>query len=72
MNITVEAQPYEDDYKYYKDLIAFMKERGRSKFMLKIVSSMFLILGEIIKHKHAQMSHLETTHSLSDQKERKR
>ncbi|KAM7369312.1 hypothetical protein PAMP_013590 [Pampus punctatissimus] len=29
MNITVEAQPYEDDYKYYKDLIAFMKERGR-------------------------------------------
>uniref|UniRef100_A0A3Q3K720 Guanylate cyclase n=1 Tax=Monopterus albus TaxID=43700 RepID=A0A3Q3K720_MONAL len=29
MNITVEAQPYEDDYKYYKDLITFMKERGR-------------------------------------------
>uniref|UniRef100_A0AAQ5ZCU7 Guanylate cyclase n=1 Tax=Amphiprion ocellaris TaxID=80972 RepID=A0AAQ5ZCU7_AMPOC len=28
-NITVEAQPYEDDYKYYKDLITFMKERGR-------------------------------------------
>lgn len=32
MNITVEAQPYEDDYKYYKDLITFMKEHGRSKF----------------------------------------
>lgn len=31
MNITVEAQPYEDDYKYYKDLITFMKEHGRSK-----------------------------------------
>uniref|UniRef100_A0A8C5GD18 Guanylate cyclase n=1 Tax=Gouania willdenowi TaxID=441366 RepID=A0A8C5GD18_GOUWI len=29
MNITVEAQPYEDDHKYYKDLITFMKERGR-------------------------------------------
>ncbi|KAM3599338.1 uncharacterized protein V6R79_004068 [Siganus canaliculatus] len=29
MNITVEAQPYEDDFKYYKDLITFMKERGR-------------------------------------------
>lgn len=29
MNITVEAQPYEDDFKYYKDLISFMKERGR-------------------------------------------
>uniref|UniRef100_A0A8D3ATP8 Guanylate cyclase n=1 Tax=Scophthalmus maximus TaxID=52904 RepID=A0A8D3ATP8_SCOMX len=30
MNVTVEAQPYEDDYKDYKELIAFMKERGRS------------------------------------------
>ncbi|XP_053709944.1 atrial natriuretic peptide receptor 2 isoform X3 [Synchiropus splendidus] len=29
MNITVEAQPYEDDFKYYKELITFMKERGR-------------------------------------------
>ncbi|XP_070706769.1 atrial natriuretic peptide receptor 2 [Pempheris klunzingeri] len=29
MNITVEAQPYRDDHKYYKDLITFMKERGR-------------------------------------------
>uniref|UniRef100_A0A672JNU3 Atrial natriuretic peptide receptor 2 n=1 Tax=Salarias fasciatus TaxID=181472 RepID=A0A672JNU3_SALFA len=29
MNITVEAQPYEDDSKFYKELIAFMKERGR-------------------------------------------
>uniref|UniRef100_UPI0037E8B7D3 atrial natriuretic peptide receptor 2 n=1 Tax=Semicossyphus pulcher TaxID=241346 RepID=UPI0037E8B7D3 len=29
MNVTVEAQPYEDDFKYYKDLITFMKERGR-------------------------------------------
>uniref|UniRef100_A0A674MJQ1 Guanylate cyclase n=1 Tax=Takifugu rubripes TaxID=31033 RepID=A0A674MJQ1_TAKRU len=29
MNITVEAQPYEDDYKEYKDLINFMKDRGR-------------------------------------------
>uniref|UniRef100_A0A665XCQ2 Guanylate cyclase n=1 Tax=Echeneis naucrates TaxID=173247 RepID=A0A665XCQ2_ECHNA len=29
MNITVEAQPYEDDYKYYKDHINFMKEHGR-------------------------------------------
>lgn len=29
MNVTVEAQPYEDDYKYYKDLITFMKEHGR-------------------------------------------
>uniref|UniRef100_A0A8D3DZH0 Guanylate cyclase n=1 Tax=Scophthalmus maximus TaxID=52904 RepID=A0A8D3DZH0_SCOMX len=27
MNVTVEAQPYEDDYKDYKELIAFMKER---------------------------------------------
>uniref|UniRef100_A0A674N9G9 Guanylate cyclase n=1 Tax=Takifugu rubripes TaxID=31033 RepID=A0A674N9G9_TAKRU len=27
MNITVEAQPYEDDYKEYKDLINFMKDR---------------------------------------------
>uniref|UniRef100_A0A8C2ZKE6 Guanylate cyclase n=1 Tax=Cyclopterus lumpus TaxID=8103 RepID=A0A8C2ZKE6_CYCLU len=31
MNITVEAEPYQDDYKYYKDLISLMKERGRSK-----------------------------------------
>lgn len=31
MNITVEARPYEDDYKDDKDLINFMKERGRSK-----------------------------------------
>ncbi|KAF3848799.1 hypothetical protein F7725_015296 [Dissostichus mawsoni] len=29
MNITVEAQPYEDDLKYYKEHISFMKERGR-------------------------------------------
>ncbi|XP_074474069.1 atrial natriuretic peptide receptor 2 isoform X2 [Sebastes fasciatus] len=29
MNITVEALPYEDDYKDHKDLINFMKERGR-------------------------------------------
>uniref|UniRef100_A0A7N9AYX8 Guanylate cyclase n=1 Tax=Mastacembelus armatus TaxID=205130 RepID=A0A7N9AYX8_9TELE len=46
MNISVEAQPYEDDVKYYKDLITFMKERGRSKFMLKekglIFSTLFL------------------------------
>lgn len=34
MNITVEAQPYEDD-KDYKEIITFMKEHGRSKFMLK-------------------------------------
>ncbi|AWP14943.1 Guanylate cyclase [Scophthalmus maximus] len=32
MNVTVEAQPYEDDYKDYKELIAFMKERGRSEW----------------------------------------
>lgn len=36
MNITVEAQPYEDDYKEYKDLINFMKDRGRSKSRRKI------------------------------------
>uniref|UniRef100_A0A4W6FEN2 Guanylate cyclase n=1 Tax=Lates calcarifer TaxID=8187 RepID=A0A4W6FEN2_LATCA len=36
MNITVEARPYEDDYKYDKDLITFMKDRGRSKFLLKV------------------------------------
>uniref|UniRef100_A0A673AQH4 Atrial natriuretic peptide receptor 2 n=1 Tax=Sphaeramia orbicularis TaxID=375764 RepID=A0A673AQH4_9TELE len=29
MNVTVEAQPYEDEAKYYKELISFMKERGR-------------------------------------------
>ncbi|XP_034091095.1 atrial natriuretic peptide receptor 2 isoform X2 [Gymnodraco acuticeps] len=29
MNITVEAQPYGDDLKYYKEHISFMKERGR-------------------------------------------
>ncbi|XP_041667734.1 atrial natriuretic peptide receptor 2 [Cheilinus undulatus] len=29
MNITVEAFPYEDDTKYFKDLITFIKERGR-------------------------------------------
>ena len=33
MNVTVEAQPYDDD-KDYRDLITFMKERGRSKFRL--------------------------------------
>ncbi|XP_034752960.1 atrial natriuretic peptide receptor 2 [Etheostoma cragini] len=32
MNITVEAQPYDDD-KYYKDLISFMKERGRIVYL---------------------------------------
>lgn len=35
MNITVGAQPYEDDPKDYRDLITFMKDRGRSKFMPK-------------------------------------
>uniref|UniRef100_A0A3Q3WL00 Guanylate cyclase n=1 Tax=Mola mola TaxID=94237 RepID=A0A3Q3WL00_MOLML len=29
MNITVEAKPYGDDLKYHKELISFMKERGR-------------------------------------------
>uniref|UniRef100_A0A7N8X0E6 Guanylate cyclase n=1 Tax=Mastacembelus armatus TaxID=205130 RepID=A0A7N8X0E6_9TELE len=33
MNISVEAQPYEDDVKYYKDLITFMKERGRIAYV---------------------------------------
>lgn len=32
MNMTVEAQPYENDHKHYKELISFMKEHGRSKF----------------------------------------
>lgn len=36
MNITVEARPYEDDYKEYKDLINFMKDRGRSKSYRKL------------------------------------
>lgn len=36
MNVTVEAQPYEDDYKDYKDLITFMKDRGRSKWWRKL------------------------------------
>lgn len=36
MNITVEARPYVDDYKEYKDLITFMKDRGRSKWRRKI------------------------------------
>lgn len=36
MNITVEARPYEDDHKEYKDLINFMKDRGRSKLWRKI------------------------------------
>ncbi|XP_076016102.1 atrial natriuretic peptide receptor 2 isoform X2 [Genypterus blacodes] len=29
MNVTVEAQPYMDDYKEYKELITIMKEHGR-------------------------------------------
>ncbi|KAK7895420.1 hypothetical protein WMY93_020745 [Mugilogobius chulae] len=29
MNVTVEAQPYEDDQKYYRELISFMREHGR-------------------------------------------
>lgn len=53
MNITVEAQPYEDDHKYYKDLITFMKERGRSKFMLKERYKVFNPGSERIKQRCA-------------------
>lgn len=44
MNVTVEAQPYEDDYKYYKDLITFMKEHGRSELLL--LSLLFILQGK--------------------------
>lgn len=37
MNITVGAHPYQEDYKYHKDVITFIKESGRSKFMLREV-----------------------------------
>uniref|UniRef100_A0A8C4ID22 Guanylate cyclase n=1 Tax=Dicentrarchus labrax TaxID=13489 RepID=A0A8C4ID22_DICLA len=44
MNITVEAQPYEDDYKYYKDLITFMKERGRIVYICGPVETFLNIM----------------------------
>ncbi|XP_051907043.1 atrial natriuretic peptide receptor 2 [Hippocampus zosterae] len=44
MNVTVEAQPYEDDFKYYKELIAFMKERGRIVYICGPLDSFLNIM----------------------------
>uniref|UniRef100_A0A8D3C9L7 Guanylate cyclase n=1 Tax=Scophthalmus maximus TaxID=52904 RepID=A0A8D3C9L7_SCOMX len=44
MNVTVEAQPYEDDYKDYKELIAFMKERGRIVYICGPVETFLNIM----------------------------
>lgn len=44
MNVTVEAQPYQDDHKYYRELIAFMREHGRIVYICGPLDTFLMIM----------------------------
>ncbi|XP_072309542.1 atrial natriuretic peptide receptor 2 [Eucyclogobius newberryi] len=44
MNVTVEAHPYEDEPKYYRELISFMRENGRIIYICGPLDTFLMIM----------------------------
>uniref|UniRef100_A0AAV2IWI7 Receptor ligand binding region domain-containing protein n=1 Tax=Knipowitschia caucasica TaxID=637954 RepID=A0AAV2IWI7_KNICA len=43
-NITMEAQPYQNDHKYYRELISFIREHGRIIYICGPLDSFLMIM----------------------------